>query len=174
MRKNSHYINQRKYNILYMTAVLSITLLGYLWLKEAARNVQAEEFISPLSDVKVIEVEVEKPVAVPVPVGCETEKCKIMAYIVEKFQDDAADMISIIRTCENSSFNQEATNYNRNGTTDHGIAQINSIHEKTCGTDFKTNWKANIDCAYKIYKNSGESFRPWACSHVIGVKSFWQ
>lgn len=127
------------------------------------------EFVSPLSDAKVIQVEKVVEVKVPVPVKCTTEKCEIMAYILEKFGDDASDAITMLNKCENHSLNPKATNTaNSNGTVDRGVFQINSVH----GGDEMYNWKTNIDTAYRIFKNRGWS--AWSCSHVIGVKSFWQ
>ena len=125
-------------------------------------------FADPRSDVKVVEIEkvVEKPV--PVPLDCKTEKCQILAYIVEKFGDDAADAITIINKCENHNFNPKATNYNRNGTVDRGVFQINSIH----GGEELYDWKKNVDKAYEIFQRRG--WTAWSCSHVVGVKSFWQ
>jgi len=127
------------------------------------------EFVSPLGDAKVIQIDHQVEVKVPVPLNCKTEKCQIMAYIVERFGDDAADAITMINKCENHAFNPKATNTaNSNGTIDRGIFQINSIH----GGDEMYNWRTNIDAAYKIFKNRG--WGAWSCSYVIGVKSFWQ
>jgi hypothetical protein len=133
---------------------------------------RTQVWADPRSDALVIEVEkvVEKPIAVPL--DCKTEKCKVLAYIVEVFGDDAADAITMINKCENHAFSQSAINYNKNGTTDHGIMQINSIHIPKCGEGIKDDYKANIDCGYKIFKNRG--WEAWSCSHVVGVKSFWQ
>ena len=113
-----------------------------------------------------------KLVATPASTPRPGSKQEIIAYIVEKFGDDSADMITIIRKCENPRFDQSAVNHNRNGTTDHGIAQINSIHIPRCGADIKTDWKANIDCAYDIYQRAGNTFRPWTCSTEIGQKNY--
>lgn len=104
--------------------------------------------------------------------ACKTEKCKILSYIVEKFQDDAANAITLVRKCENSSFNQKAVNYNNNGTTDHGIFQVNSIHTKRYGSAFKTDWKANVDVAYEIYKAAGKKFTPWSCAPIINQANY--
>jgi hypothetical protein len=167
--RNGRYATTGNYQA-FKIMLASIVACGLVTLLQPKQAVWAD----PRSDAKVIEVEkvVEKPV--PVPLDCKTEKCKILAYIVELWGDQAADMITIIRKCENSTFDQTRTNHNRNGSTDYGVAMVNSIHTKTCGEAFKTDWKANLDCAHKIYQRAGNSFSPWACSHVVGVKSFWQ
>lgn len=104
-----------------------------------------------------------------------TEKQQIMSYIVEVFGDDADKLIIMVSTCENSEFNQEATNWNSNGTFDKGVTQINSIH--ISGKEFPVckeahnSWKANIDCAKAIKDKYG--FKAWSCSHKINIKPFY-
>lgn len=173
--KNGRYATTGNFlPIKVMLASVILSAAVYYWPK----NTQAE-FVSPQHDVAVIErevevekiVEVEKPVAVPL--GCDTEKCSILAYIVEVFQDEAANAITIIRKCENSTFDQNRTNQNRNGTKDWGIFQINDANANLCrGLDYQNNWKDNIDCAYKVYQS--QSWSAWACSEQIGVTPFWK
>jgi hypothetical protein len=94
----------------------------------------------------------------------------IDAYIRQVFGADADDAMRIL-TCENRAHNPKATNHNRNGSIDRGVFQINSIHDRTHGQDM-FDYKANIDYAYRIFARQGWS--PWSCSHVLGIKSFWQ
>jgi len=122
----------------------------------------------PAYDARLIEIEKEVEVIREVPVNCQTEKCEILAYIVEKFGDDAADAITMINKCENHAFDPEVTNHNSNGTIDRGVFQINSVH----GGEELFEWKTNIDKAYDIYQAQGWS--PWTCSYVVGVRSYWQ
>ena len=49
---------------------------------------------------------------------------------------------------------------NSNGTYDYGLWQINDIHKPT--QTEKTNSVANGQRAYRIYKEAGNSFKPWA------------
>ena len=128
-----------------------------------------EEVPMVLAGPRSVEVvEVEKPVETEF----ESEKHEILAYIVEKFGEDSADAITLVRKCENSTFDQTRTNHNNNGSVDYGVFQINSIHTARFGEEFKTDWKANVDVAYEIFSEQGWS--PWACSSTIGVKSFWE
>lgn len=99
----------------------------------------------------------------------KTQKEQITDYIHEVFKEDANDAFKVLE-CENKPLNPEAENWNRNGTWDAGIFQINQVHGRSM-QDMK-NWKKNIDQAYKIFSKQG--WRPWACSHKVGVRSFWQ
>jgi len=99
-----------------------------------------------------------------------TENQQIRDYIKQVFGDQSDNALKILE-CENAGLNPKAINHNRNGSTDHSIFQVNSIHTKRYGEEFKTNWRANIDVAYKIYQASGWS--AWSCSHKIGVMPFY-
>ena len=174
MTKGSRYIHRTKYNILFILTTLMACVTGYVLLDVAAERVlAAQEPVWPI-DRDAVVIEIEKPVEVPVDryVNCETEKCEILAYIVEKFQDDVDDAITIVNKCENSTFDQSRTNHNRNGTIDYGVFQINDIHTARYGEAFKTDWKANVDVAYQIFQDRG--WTAWSCSSVVGVRSFWQ
>lgn len=100
-----------------------------------------------------------------------SQKQEIIEYIVEVFGEDAPDAFNVLY-CENRGLNTQAINENRNGTTDHSLFQINSIHTKRFGSNFMTNWKANVDVAHQIFTEQG--WTPWACSHRVGVTPFWQ
>lgn len=100
----------------------------------------------------------------------KSEKLKIINYIVEVFGEDSAEAITIIRKCENSKFDPKATNWNKNGTWDTGIFQINQVHGYSL--EDMQNYKKNIDVAKKIFDKRG--WTAWSCSHVVGIKSFCQ
>ena len=135
---------------------------GFLWYR-------FQEPVSPfishsygVAQVQASESIIESP---------KTEHEAIVAYIKQVFGDQSDNAFKILE-CENKGLNPSAINHNRNGSTDHSIFQVNSIHTKRYGSAFKTDWKANIDVAHKIYQASGWS--AWACSHKIGIKSFWE
>lgn len=102
----------------------------------------------------------------------KTGKEQIVAYIYEVFGKDADNAIKVLE-CENRGLKENAINHNRNGSTDHGIFQINSIHlkGKAKGKDLN-NYRDNIDVAKKIFDDRG--WTAWTCSYKVGVKSFWQ
>ncbi len=103
-----------------------------------------------------------------------TKYSEIEAYILEVFgESEGMRGVKMLKECENKNMNERAINTaNSNGSVDRGLWQINSIHghnvDKLMGHKFNTNK------AYQIYKNAGNSFRPWTCSYILGVKSFWQ
>ncbi len=105
----------------------------------------------------------------------ETEITGIEAYkhyIIKVFgEEEGQKAIKIISECENGRWNPRATNWNRNGTWDTGLFQINQVHGRSL-EDMQDPIK-NIDQAYKVYKNAGNSFHPWSCSHVIDVTPFY-
>lgn len=172
MRKGSRYVHQTKYNILFIITVLMACVTAYVLLGVGADAVKAWNTpLHPLSDISIVEIEVDKPVPVPWS-NCKTEKCKILAYIVDVFQDDSADAITMVRKCENSTFEMRRGGQNSNGTYDWGTFQINEIHVARYGDGFKTDWKENVDVAYQIFLDRG--WTAWSCSHVVGVRSFWQ
>lgn len=97
-------------------------------------------------------------------------------YIVDKikslFGEDTQNMLTIIGTCENGTWDQTRTNTNRNGTKDWGLAQINDANSKLCkGLDFQGSWADNLECAHRVYKSQGLS--AWSCSHTVGVTPFY-
>lgn len=123
-----------------------------------------------LNDQKIENEAYAKPVVVVPKDSKMTEKQQILNYIVEVFGDESANAITIINKCENHNFDPKATNWNSNGSEDVGIFMINSVHGYS--KEQLIDWKFNIDVAKKIYDRNGWS--AWACSHVIGIKSFWQ
>lgn len=149
------------------TLSLAVVFTSPLIVKTGVVEATQEDVQLVSANPRYIEiVEVEKQVEY------EGEKHEIFSYIVEKFGEDAGDAITLVRKCENSTFDQTRTNHNRNGSVDYGIFQINSVHEKRFGTDFHTDWKANVDVAYQIFSEQG--WTPWACAEVIGQRPFWK
>ena len=69
--------------------------------------------------------------------------------------------------CE-SGMNPKATHVNSDGSTDRGLAQVNSVHVKKVNGDLDSLYipKVNIRVARQIYDASG-SFSPWTCKYVL-------
>ena len=93
-------------------------------------------------------------------------------YIKKVFGNEQGERaIKMLKECENKSLRIDATNWNKNGTWDKGLFQINQIHGYTEEQLF--DYKFNIEVAYKIYKNAGYSFSPWTCAYHIGEVPFY-
>lgn len=70
-------------------------------------------------------------------------------------------------------------NHNANGSVDHGLMQINSVHSDLLS---KYNWRdpaQNMKMAYLIYKQAGDKFTPWstynsgaAQAHEVPIKGY--
>lgn len=90
-----------------------------------------------------------------------------MALIKETFPDDYHNALAIA-SCE-SGLNPDAYNgKNKDGTTDGGLFQINSSHDKRLkqlGLD-KFDPEDNVAFAKILYDESG--WRPWVC-HTRGL-----
>lgn len=90
-------------------------------------------------------------------------------YIKEVFGADAERAIGVAK-CESGLRKNAINKANRNGSVDHGVFQINSVHTKKRGEDFKTDWKANVRVAKQIFDEQG--FRPWVCAKAIGETNY--
>lgn len=106
--------------------------------------------------VKVVKV-IEKPVMA-------YEPPEPIAYIrlrAEQLGVPNSHILTLIRIakCE-SGMNPEAVNFNRNGTWDAGLFQINKIHKQKLSS--MLDYTQNIEYALKLYKNQG--FNPWYSS----------
>ncbi len=120
------------------------------------------------SEGEALEAEAGQQEATP-SAALKSEKQQILEYIVEVFGEDAADAIVVVRKCENSAFNPRAVNYNRNGTVDRGIFQLNSQY---WGGEELFDWKTNIDKAYEVFTRAGKKWSPWTCAHVVDQKNY--
>ena len=71
-----------------------------------------------------------------------------------------------------SGGNPNATNRNSNGSTDHGLFQINSIHKTTLASGNWANPTDNARMALKVYKEAGNSWRPWVAYKSGSYRKF--
>jgi Lysozyme like domain len=84
------------------------------------------------------------------------------------FAGEAAATMAAIATAE-SGGDSDAEDHDSNGTTDYGLAQINSGHDKTYGAGWAASSlepsKAFVN-AMVIYRAAGNSFTPWVTYHT--------
>lgn len=65
-----------------------------------------------------------------------------------------------------SGLRWNAHHVNTNGSEDFGVFQINSVHTKRFGSEFKTDYKVNIQVAYALFERQG--FAPWVVARRLG------
>lgn len=111
----------------------------------------------PTVEPKVVEATPEK-----------SEREQIIAYIVEVFGEHAPDAFNVLY-CENKNLDPNAINYNRNGTVDRGIFQLNSRY---WGGEENFDWKVNIDKARMIFDRAGQTWKPWTCAYRVGQANY--
>lgn len=84
----------------------------------------------------------------------------VVEEIVKVFSQSGKEAVDWALRCfySESKWNAFAINdTNRNGTTDRGVAQVNSVHGYSEAILF--NYKENIRIAYQMYLDSGKT--PW-------------
>ena len=86
--------------------------------------------------------------------------------IREVFHEEPNRAVAIAK-CE-SNLNPNAVNTaNRNGTTDSGLMQLNSVHDARLNALGLDKWDVddNLTFARLLYEERG--FRPWVCNRLI-------
>lgn len=99
-------------------------------------------------------------------IGTTTPEQTIEQKIRQTFPEDAETALKIAK-CESSLKPSAINNRNKNGTTDGGIFQINSVHDKRLnelGLD-KFNADDNIKFARLLWEEQG--WHPWVCKKHI-------
>lgn len=134
--------------------------------REGANNAKLDETNTTPSPTPT-----QSPTPTPIWVPATTQKEDIINEITRVFGEDAPTAFNVL-WCENRSLNPSAINHNSNGSTDHSIFQINSIHAKRFGNKFMTDWKENIRVARVLQKEQG--WRIWSCSHRVDVTPFYK
>lgn len=91
---------------------------------------------------------------------------RVVEEIWQVFGSRAQEALAVIQ-CENNpdkpDYNPYSVNFNKNGSTDHGVGQINSLWVKVYGDKFKYDWKENIRVMKAIFDRSGD-WRQWYSS----------
>jgi hypothetical protein len=128
-------------------------------------NVEPKEIINPVLELDV-ETKVNTsatPTPTPTPTG-PTDLENIVAYIARVFEPEGKHIVVRAINCfySESGLRENAVGQNSDGpkSKDHGVAQLNDYWHKLSEAE-KTEYKANIDRAYKIYKGRGNNFDAW-------------
>ena len=135
---------------------------------EAKAETQATEAPKPTEAPKIAEVK-EAP---------KTQKEEIEAYIREVFGKDADKALLLLKgkgegSCaENRNLDPNAVNDNTwwgGKGKDWGLFQINDRYHPVFKLNLHKDWKANVDYAYKMFKNDGYSFKRWTCGKAYKI-----
>jgi hypothetical protein len=113
---------------------------------------------------------VASPVASP-SASREVSYSPVEEYIRLKFGVWGDKAMTLLTTCENRYLNTTATNWNRNGTWDYGLFQINQVHGYT--QEQLADYKFNTDVAWKLFVRAGYKFTDWTCAYAIGETPFY-
>lgn len=167
-----HYSKNYKLDA-FILLVVCVSVLSGAVLSRIAQGMKA--YAGKLPSVSFLRVEV--PVEVVRTPNCDTEKCKIMSYIIEKFGNDADKAIAMIKTCENGTFDPKRVsplNIQKNGrrSYDVGIFQMNVDEKNTAEIERMKDWKYNIDQAYKKYAAKNNTFYYWTCGSKVGDRTY--
>lgn len=158
---------------------LPFGLLKQLEIKSARAAELEQQYKVTDSQLKEVQLAMQEATATPrLSDAFKTQKQQILAYIVSKFGDSAADAITIIRKCENSTFDPTRMNKsNKNGTWDVGVMQINVDPENAAEVKKLQDYRYNIDRGYqKFLQGDGgkhrKTFYLWTCGHEIGQYTY--
>ena len=140
------------------TLLVSASILIAIWLKPLSPAIFITE--APLV---ITEASTPIPTATPTP-----SDSQVIAEIIHVFKDEDRHTIKkmIDIAYGESGLRWNAHNKNTNGSEDFGVFQINSVHTKRFGSEFKTDYKANIQVAYALFQRQG--FNPWVIAHKLG------
>lgn len=156
-------------------AVMLVTIFsGYDIAHTPAPEVQAQDSVTAVST--------STPTAKPTTVTQEYDLNTVDGYIKYKFGKDYSKAMLLLqgqgaRTCaENRSLDQNAKNHNwikdKPGefwSTDWGVFQINDKFHPVETLNLRTDYKANIDYAYRMFEKDGNTFsKRWTCG------KFWK
>ncbi len=126
------------------------------------RDVYAsDEIVKTVVEVPTV-TPTSTPILAPEPTPSELES--IVAYIARVFEKEGKHVVVRAINCFYSESGLRAAAVGQNNdapkSKDHGVAQLNDYWHKLT-EEQKTNYKANIDKAYQIYKGRGGNFSAW-------------
>jgi len=99
------------------------------------------------------------------PSGGEAE---LEELIREYFGEHSEDAFKVL-DCENKTLNPRAVNYNRNGSKDLGLFQLN---DRYWGGEENFDPETNIKKARMIFDRAGGKWTPWTCAYRANQKSY--
>lgn len=104
------------------------------------------------------------------PEASQPQQKEIKNYIIEVFGKDSDKAFKLL-SCENSSMDPDAVNTYGNypkGSRDIGVFMINEYWQEV-KAKFLFNPKINIEIAYQLFKENGNSFKLWTCGRKLKI-----
>lgn len=154
------------YFAVLLIAVYDLTVFLSPTQSEASENVNqgvSQKAIDPAESMQVV-----APVATPAgtfkPEPKPTELVEVVAEIAQTFEPEGKHVVVQAINCfySESGLRPNAVGQNKDThkSKDHGVAQLNDHWHKLTEEE-KTDIRANIKRAYKIYKGRGGNFSAW-------------
>ncbi len=146
---------------MFVFLCLVVTFIGIRALELHIRN---DGFNQAYAEMPIVSPLAPEPTKVPNPTPTPTELEEVVAYITKKFEPEGKHVVVQAINCfySESGLRPNAVGQNSDApkSKDHGVAQLNDYWHKLTEAE-KTDIKANIDKAYKIYKGRGNNFSAW-------------
>jgi hypothetical protein len=158
-------------------AVLMITLIVQNWLNSSQTIVihaKEEAVGAVISIVPPTATLTPSPTVTAVSEIGEGDTEDVKELIKEVFGEHSDKAFKLLE-CENGSLNPEAVNqnYDSNKTRDLGLFQINSywqgIRHDGKAEQFLFDPAINTQIAYRLFVDSGYSFKMWTCGRELGI-----
>lgn len=162
---NQYKTKKKSTNVLgqwsFVFLCVVVTLIGLRALELEIKN---QGFNQAYAEMDYVSPVAGTPTPVPSASPTPTELEEVISYITKKFEPEGKHVVVQAINCfySESGLRPNAVGQNSDAprSKDHGIAQLNDYWHKLTEAE-KTDIKANIDRAYKIYKGRGNSFDPW-------------
>lgn len=171
IRGSNQYVKRMKYRTFRLRGLLaSVCILGVL--SYVGNNAFWNSSTKPytivdrqIADVKLPNLyKVDAAELSPTPTETPSELESIVAYIARVFEPEGKAVVVRAINCfySESGLRSKAVGHNTDEvqSTDYGVAQLNDYWQKLTPEE-KTDIKANIDKAYRIYKDRGDNFSAW-------------
>lgn len=159
-----------------MTTLVKLSIFGIIvftiaQLPNYAPEVKSEASTAKNMPVEAIKVEpiVADSATSPQPEVKPVEGVEQWRPLVAKyFPSNQINNFLMIMKCE-SNGRPDAVGHNRNGSTDRGLGQVNSIHSDRVNGDLDSllDPETNIRISAEIFHDNGDSFSPWTCSKKV-------
>ena len=142
---------------IFLSILLVTSIVGYD-VAHTPKDVVAE----------VVNVQTPAPTITPAPIP--TDIPGYISYKFSKYAPKAFLLLNGNENCggENKKLDPNAYNTNDDGSRDWSIFQINDKFHPVAELHLATNWKANVDYAWRMFKNDGYTFsKRWVAGKCL-------